>query len=350
MSAEEVVNSGVSQFRGFGHPRESAPYEVSVDPTMQRMLAEVSAGMEAEKVRKEAEMDTPEGRKKAAEAELAEKERKKSNWATRVVMDRKNGWKPIWGTVEDEELRIYTLLDTGEHRFWGTKPTGMGIYEFWDRYDPEVRRYEDRQQETPVNPDAPAGPLIGEPQRTPRPPDKAATEPKRRPGTSMVAPPPPTEPVQRKKVTTKPGRPQKTPDLNPTHRVRKSTTESTTESPEVNRKTRKSLTDKLVAGHRGVEDQTQEVSGTARARGRPTRNKAAVTASSARQETTSEAKRPRGRPATKEKRAGKPPSQEEKSPAVKGNARVTKAPRPPAPSTHTMRTRRAGPAEPLRLR
>ena len=39
----------------------------------------------------------------------------------------------------------------------------MGIDDFWDKYDPEVRRYEDRQQETPVNPDAPTGPLIGEP-------------------------------------------------------------------------------------------------------------------------------------------------------------------------------------------
>lgn len=338
MSAKEVLNSGVGQFRGFGHPSESPPYEVSVDPTMQRMLSELNAGLEAKRLRAEVEMNTPAGRKKAAEVELAEMERKKSNWASRVVIDRGNGWKPIWGTVEDEELSIYTLLDTGEHRFWGIKPIGMGIYEFWDKYDPEVRRYEDRTQETPINPDAPAGPLIGESPRSLPPPSKAAATRKSR----------------------------KPPEINPTHRVRKSTTDSSKVEPsKVDKKLRKSLPQ-------------QKAPTTAHSTSRPTRNKTAVPIADSQQDPATEqgtstpssrprgrpaatkqkpdandedalpSKRPRGRPPTKARLAEKNPKQK-KTTAVRGNARVTKSARPSAPSVHNMRTRRKGPAEILQL-
>lgn len=351
MSAEEVGVLGVATFRGFGHSRGSPHYEVSVDPTMQRMLSELNAETEAKRLRTETAMHTPEGRKKAAEAKLAEKKRKESNWLSRVIIDRGNGWKPIWGTAEDQELRIYTLVDGGEHRFWGTKPLGMGIDDFWYKYDPEVKRYEDRQQETPVNPNAPTGPLIGEPPRSLPSANKVAA--KSRTG-------------------------QRTSEINPTHRTKK----STTKSPKVNKSTRRSLANKVDAGHPELEGQIRDVKviTSAHANSRTTRAKTAGIASSAQQEgptedggsppsklprgrptakakaapkdDTSHPKRPRGRPATKGMTTESPPKQKS-IPAVKGNARVTKSSqaerRPSAPSTHKMRTRREGPAELLQL-
>lgn len=118
------------------------------------------------------------------EPDVKEKER---NWASRVILDRENGWKPIWGSAKDEELRIYTLLDTFEHRFWGIKPIGMTIHEFWHKYDPEVKRYYDRQQETPVNPDAPVGELIGEPPKSLTTEETAAKPVKRRTSKAKAA-------------------------------------------------------------------------------------------------------------------------------------------------------------------
>lgn len=119
------------------------------------------------------------------EPDVREKER---NWAFRVILDRKNGWKPIWpDSAKDEELRIYTLLDTFEHRFWGIKPIGMTMDEFWHKYDPEVKRYHDRQQETPVNPDAPVGELIGEPPKSLTTEETAAKPVKRRASKAKAA-------------------------------------------------------------------------------------------------------------------------------------------------------------------
>ena len=296
----------------------------------------------------EAELKTPEGRKRAAEAKRAEIRRKEMNWGTRVTVDRGNGWKPIWGTEEDEELRVYTLTDDHEHRFWGIKPIGMNIDEFWRKYDPEVRRYDDRQEETPVNPDAPVGPLIGEPPRT--------------------LPP--------KKATAKSRKPQKTPEIDPSHRVRKPTTR--TKKPN---NTRKSLAHQVDAGNLELESEMREMPIPPRVSGRATRTKTAGTASSTRQKQAKEAegttpsKQNQGRPATKAKAAakddtvpikrprGRPPIErkpnqktpkQKKTPAVTGNARVTKSrkaeqPRPSTASTHQMRTRGKGPAEPLRL-
>ena len=271
-------------------------------------------------------MNTPEGRKEAAAAELAERQRKKNNWASRVVIDRGNGWKPIWGIVKDEELQIYTLLDSGEHRFWGTKPVGMAIYDFWDKYDPEVRRYEDRTQETPVHPDAPTGPLIGEPSRKLSAPKKPAAKSRRR---------------------------QKTPEINHTNRVRK----SNKDSPKINKNTRKSIAERLDTEPSRSEDQVREMTGTNPVSSRPTRNKKVTKASGAQQTATKDgdsapSKRPRGRPPIEEKLAKRSPKQK-KTPAVKGNAKVTKSSqtkrRPSAPSVHKMRTRGKGPAELLQL-
>lgn len=129
---------------------------------------------EAHRIQMEAEM----------EPDVREKE---NNWASRVILDRGNGWKPIWGSAKDEELRIYTLLKTFEHRFWGIKPIGMTIHEFWHKYDPEVKRYHDRQQETPVNPDAPVGVLIGEPPKSLTTKETAAKPVKRRASKAKAA-------------------------------------------------------------------------------------------------------------------------------------------------------------------
>ncbi|CAF9940984.1 hypothetical protein IMSHALPRED_002239 [Imshaugia aleurites] len=335
------MNSGVSKFRGFGQPRERPHNETSVDPTLQRMISDINADTEAKRLRIEAEVHTPEGRKKAAEEKLAERKMKERNWISRVIHDRGNGWKPIWGTAEDEELRIYTLVDGGEHRFWGIKPIGMGIDDFWEKYDPEVRRYEDRQQETPVNPDAPAGPLIGEPLRS-LAPEKAAARPRKR---------------------------QKTPEISSTHRVQKST-----------KKTRKSPAHKADAGHPRPEDQMQEAPTAPHASGMTTPKKIADPAPNAQQqpsedggsapstlpqgrpapkakaatkEDTLASKRSRGRPPARRKPTERPPNQK-RTLAVKGNARITKPTkkewlRPSPPSVHKMRTRREGPAEPLQL-
>ncbi|CAD6578950.1 MAG: hypothetical protein ASARMPRED_008902 [Alectoria sarmentosa] len=342
---------------------------VPMNPGMTRAMAATNAHVEAQRLEMEAESNTSDGRKKVAEAKLAERERKESDWLGRVIIDRGNGWKPIWGTAEDQELRIYTLVDGGEHRFWGIKPIGMGIDDFWDEYDPEVRRYEDRQQETPMNPDAPIGPLIGEPPRSFPPSQKVVAKPKKR---------------------------QEAPEINPTQRVRKSITVST--SSKAKNSTRKSLADKIDAGQLTLEDQVREVAETAPASGRSTRNKKAIPASDAQQAATKDegsapskrprgrpivkpkpvannkdalsSSRPRGRPPIKEKLAQKPsrqkrttavkgklvekPPKQQKSTAVKGNARVTKSSqterRPSKPrSTHKMRTRREGPAERLQL-
>lgn len=340
MSVERAVGSDSDLFGRFGYPRERPQNMVPWNPEMARSMAATNAHIEAQRLKMEAEMNTPEGRKKAAETKLAEKKRKEKDWFSRVIIDRGNGWKPIWGTAEDRELRIYTLVNGGKHRFWGIKPIGMGIFEFWDKYDPEVTRYEDRQQETPVDPDAPTGPLIGEPSRSLLSPTKAAAKPRKR---------------------------QKTPEINHTHRVRK----SNKDSPKVNKNTRKSIADKFDAEHSRSEDQARETTGIS---GRSTRNKKAITASGAPQAPMKDgdsvpSKRPRGRPPTKEKLSKKPPKQkktpavkeklaeespkQKKTPAVKGNARVTKSSqpkrRPAAPSTHKMRTRGEGPAELLRL-
>lgn len=343
MDVDQAGDSGRRLLGSIGYPREILQNTVPMDPEMKKGMAAINAHIEAQRAKAEPNLNTPEGRRQAAEAELTEKERKKSNWASRVVIDRGNGWKPIWGTVEDEELKVYTLLDSGEHRFWGIKPIGMGIYEFWDKYDPEVRRYEDRTQETPVNPDAPTGLLIGEPPKSPPSLTTASATSKRR---------------------------QKTPKINPTHRVRKPTAESS----KVNKNTQKFLADKVDARHSGLEDQVREMAGTAPANGRSARNKKAATASGAQQAATKDrdsvpSKRPRGRPPIKEKLAKKSPKQkktpavkgalaetspkQKKTPAVKGNARVTKSSQtkrgPSAPSTHEMRTRGKGPAELLQL-
>lgn len=345
MDGEQAGSPGRSLFARLGYSPEKTPETVPKDVEIMRGMAAVNAHLEAQIAKRQPDLNTPEGRKKAAEAESAERKKKGNNWISRVIIDRGNGWKPIWGSAEDQELRIYTLVKGGIHRFWGVKPIGMGIDYFWETYDPEVKRYEDIQQETPVNPDAPTGPLIGEPPRSPSSTDK---------------------------ITAKPRKRQRAPKINPTNRVRK----SSTESQKVNVNTRKSLADKVGAGESGLQGQVVEVPVAAYADGRPIRNQAAAIASDTERKSatadggSAPTKRPRGRPASRPKPAakdskrprGRPPGKgtqaeklpkQRKTPNFKGDARVTKSQkeksRPSAPSTHKMRTRGAGPAELLRL-
>ena len=291
-------------------------------------------------------MNTPEGRKKAAkeaEAELAEKRR---SWGTRAWALPMDGFVGITDSARDKELKIYTRTYDLKHKFWGIKPVGMAIWDFWDIFDPEVKRYYDANQETPASPEA-----------------------------STVAPPP-TDSPQHIKVTTKPRRRQASLNINSTNRVKK----STIQSPRVNKNTQKSLAHNIDAGHPALEAQIREVPIVTPVSDRTTRKRTAETVANAQQHATEgrssapskprrgrppakaktpakgdtlPPKRPRGRPPVKTKPTEGPPKPK-KTPAVKGNARVTKPPqterrRPPVPSTHKMRTRGKGPAERLQI-
>lgn len=361
------------------------------DPEMQRIADAINAERDAERARQEVEMDTPENRQKASEAKETERERRKINFHFGRAMSShiREGWRQIGEELTDEEIRVYTT-DYSRRRFWGIKPAGMGMYDFWERNDPEVERYDDNIAMTWAHPLIP-------------PPVTAADEniaviwagrglnPDVTPTEPLVAEvPPPTE------ATTKPKRHQKTPDVDSTHRVRKSTTKSRT----ANKNNRKSLADKIDAGHPGPQNPLRDMTETIHAGERTTRNRVAPERSDAQQKSatedensatskrsggrpaviaqpaanseTSTLKRPRGRPAASTRQTtkdqdelppkrprgrppakGKPPKQD-KTPAVKGNARVTKSSqakrhRPVAPSTHKMRTRGEGPAELLQL-
>ena len=341
MSRESLVEwaDGTTKkvtFSNYGDFSDTAP----ANPTMQRIAAEIKA-------QKEAEMNTPENRRKAAEAESAERAQKKHNfhYGRALPTQVMEGWELIGGNRTNEEIRVYTRTYDWKHRFWGIKPIGMTMDDFWERHDPEVARHHDAQQECPLDPEKPLGPLIGEPIEDLPPPIGSAAKPRRR---------------------------QKTPEVNTSHRVRK----STTESPKVNKKNRNSFADEVGVESSGLKDQVRGAPVAIHANGRPTRNKTNVIAPDAEPKSVTEdggsappkrsrgrpvtktksaandSKRPRGRPPTKGKQAGKPPKQK-KTPTVKGNARVTKSkqikPRPSAPSTHKMRSRGEGPAELLRL-
>lgn len=342
MSAEDFMEPDVGKFRGFGRPWETSPDEVSDDPTMQRMILEINADMEARRLR---EMNTPEGRKKAAEKAEAELAERRRSWEARCWALPLHGFIGIRDSAEDKEIKVYTRTYNLKHKFWGIKPVGMTIWDFWDIHDPEVNRYYHANQETPGSPEA-------------------------------TATPPPIDSPQRTKTTMKQRKRQNSSDINPTNRVRK----STTLSPKVNKNSRKSLADKLDSGHSGLEHQMREVPTAVHASGRTSRKMLADTASSTQQQATINegsapsklpqrrptskakgaakddallSKRSRGRPPTKRKLTGGARNQN-KTPAVKGNARVTKSQqterrRPSAPSTHKMRTRGKGPAEPLQL-
>ena len=327
MDAEQAWDARCRQLGTIGRPRENPENLAPMNPELMKGMAAINAHIEALRLEREAEMSSPEGRKKAAKKAKAELAEKRRAWGTRVGAPPLDGFEGIYDSAKDRELKVYTRTYDLKHKFWGVKPVGMTIWDFWDIYDPEVKRYHDANQETPTNPNA------------------------------TMAAPPLTDSTQGNKAAAKPRRRQKSADVNSTHRV----TESTTPSSKINKNPRKPLVDKIESGRSGLENQMRKVDEAARTSGRPTRSKPTATVSGPEQKsartksadtTSSPLKRPRGRPPTKDK-SSKRPSKQKKTPAVKGNARIAKAcqkeSRPPAPSTHKMRTRRAGPAEPLQL-
>ena len=327
MSPEQAVNSNTNLIGNLGHPPESPKNTRPWSPEMAKSMAPMLAHIEAQRLKEEAERNTPEGRKKVAKEAEAEILRKRQRWGTRAWALPLDGFKAIPESAEDQELEIYTRTYDLEHKFWGVKPVGMTIWDFWDIYDPEVTRYHHANEETPATPEpaTATSPLDVQHQRP-----KSKTKSKRRPKPS---------------------------NTKSTHRVTKSTT------PKINKDTRKSLADKIDAETSGLEDQMRVVKGDVRARGRPIRNKKAVAVLSAEEKTVKpkagvrhnvpiQTKRPRGRPAINAKPIQRR-SDVKSIPVVHGKVRVTKSsrkdPPPPAPSTHAMRTRRAGPAESIQL-
>ena len=354
------------------------------DPGMQSIVDRMNAEKDIQTARKEAEMDTPENRQKAAESETAEKERKRIDFHFSRAMPTflKEGWKHLREELTDDEVRVYTT-DYERRRFWGIKPAGMGMYEFWEQNDPEVGRYDDNIAITWANPLIP--PIVTEhDQNNPDiwaglgvNPDSVPPEPPK------ANPPPPTKAAKSR-------RRQESPDTDPTHKIRKP------KAPPPNnnkRSTRKPLAGKTDAGHPRLEAQMPEEQEVAPASKRPSRKKTILTPPDPRPEPATEdevsappkrtrgrpaskanpapkndtslpPKRPRGRPAkakpaTKAKDAslpkrprGRPPGKG-KATAVQGNARVTKSSqserRAVAPSKHKMRTRGKGSAELLQL-
>ena len=346
---------------------ESSSILVPMRPEMQRIVDRINAEKDVERARNEAEMDTPENRQKTAEAQVAERRRRLIDFHASRAIPRfvEEGWKHLRGDHSDEEIRVYTNSNE-RRRFWGIKPAGIDMHDFWDQVDPEVNRYEDMVALTWDNPRIP-------------PPVTAfdANKPVIWAGLGLNPDLPPTEPPIPKptppaKATAKPRKDQKSPSVSPAHRV----TKSMMNPPKVNQRTRKSLASKIDAGHSKLTDQTREVTAGARAdttpkraRGRPAtkakldvqdtiistpkRPRGRPSAKSKRAVNKNDVKRPRGRPPAKEKSIETPLKQKNKTPAVKGNARVTKPSqkrtRPSAPSTHNMRTRGEGPAELLQL-
>ena len=328
MNPQPIVNSNLDLVGNLGQPPEPSKNTIPCSPDMAKSIAAAIAHNDARRLESEAEMDTPEGRQKAAKAAEAELAEKRQAWGARAWALPYDGFKGIPDSAEDKELKVYTRTRDHKHKFWGIKPVGMSIWDFWDIHDPEVKRDDDANQETPATPEP------------------------------STVDPPPINPPQQTRHTAKTRRRQKPSNVNPNHRVKK-----VTPPPKVNDKTRKSLAHKINAGNPGLDDQTRIVDRAIRAHDRPTRNKAAVPASEARQKTVkakpsvqhntpSQPKRKRSRPAVDAKPTERR-SNQMNTPVVQGKARITKSsrkePRPLAPSTHKMRTRRAGPAEPLQL-
>ena len=339
-----------------------------------------------ERARKEARVNTPQNHQKPTEAEEFERARKRLNFHALRALPRfmEEGWKHLDSGSEDEELRVYTT-DFTSRTFWGIKPVGMDMMEFWEQNDPEIRRCEDNIAVTWADPLVPP-PLTASDEQYPVlwagrgvNPDLIPAEP------PIAEAPPPTK-------AAKPRRQKKTPEVNPTHRVRK----SKAPSPKTRKEgTRKSLANQTDAGHSGPEDQIPEEQSSAPATDEPSQSEPAATTPAPQQrgpatgaagpaalkrtrgrpankatpatkpnDASTPSKRTRGRPAKAQPAAkgkdasvpkrprGRPPGKG-KATAVQGNARITKAPqkerRALAPSTHGMRTRGKGTAELLQL-
>ena len=326
MSAEQAATSDVVPFE-FGpppKPQETAPWS----PEMARSMAATIAQIEAQELKRKAEMETPEGRRKAAKGAEADRAEKRRRWGSRVCASPLHGFIGIfdYDSAKDKELQIYTRTYDLKHKFWGIKPAGMTVWDFWDIHDPEVTRYHHANHEIPANT------------------EKSV---------------PPTDLIQHGNSNAK-SRKRQSVNIDLKHKVSK-LAKSQTKSNK-NRKTSSAhKVDSRVSVLGNIR--TDEIKREAGASSKSTRNKMAITASGSEQDSrqakptgqgniiSPQPKKGRGHPPAKEK-STKRKSNQEKTSVVKGNARVTKSSRKgarplSAPSTHQMRTRRAGPVESL---
>ena len=95
-------------------------------------------------------LDDPEDRQKA---EAAEKERRWMDFHIHRAIPRalSEGWEHLRHDYTDVEIRVYTT-NYKRRRFWGIKPAGIGMFDFWEQVDPDVERYDDNVAITWANP------------------------------------------------------------------------------------------------------------------------------------------------------------------------------------------------------
>ena len=263
------------------------------------------------------------------------------------------------------DVRIYTKLKSGEYKYWGVIEDDMDMEDFWAKFDPEDTRYQDDNEDNPLD--------IG----------------------SAETASPSNIPTPRIGVASGVERRQKTPQRNPQHRVQK----SPSVTPQINKRTRRSLGAKEGAEIAGPDKQVRDVpesssksrrsvahlatveesdahatrprrSGAAkntsaknppvqtpgkpRGRGRPRKVQPSIlepTFPSTDLTSSTSAKRKRGRPA-KTKSQSKSSAKPDR-PAAEGKAKITKPKqrkrRSQAPSIHAMRTRAKGPVSGSRI-
>ena len=373
---------------------------VPIDPEMQPVIDSIMAERDAERARKEIEMNTPENRQKAAEAEAAEREDRRIDFHYHRAMPTclDEGWMYLAGERTDQELRVYTT-DYSRRRFWGIKPAGMRMFDFWAQTDPEVTRADDNIAITWADPLIPP-PISAYHQETPVIWAGQGVNPDSIPSN------PPSPKVSPHSKAKRISRRQDSPAINPTHRVRKTPQPSRKSN---KKKARESLADRLDAALSRSEDQIPDEEEAAPVSERTSRSKRHLNTPNAPPEpapskkeppkrrqhhpanetnpvlendTLPPSKRPRHNPANEpnpivpendippvpKRPRGRPPKPKPasnnedtllpkrprgrppgkgKGPAVKGNARVTKP--APAPSNHQMRTRAKGAAKFLEL-
>ena len=220
------------------------------------------------------------------------------------------------------DVRIYTKLKSGEFKYWGVIDDDMDMEDFWAKFDPDNTRYQDDNEDDPLE--------LG----------------------SAETASPSNKLTPRVSAATGLERRQKTPQINPQHRVRK----SPSVTPQINKRTRKSLAAKVGAGIAGLNERTP-VTGAAnntlgigkpRGRGRPRKaeaRNAEPPGPNIDLTSSTPAKRKRGRPA--KTKAKSVPSAKQDRPAAESNSKITKLKRRKqsfqAPSIHAMRTRAKGP-------
>lgn len=236
--------------------------------------------------------------------------------------------EPEPGATPDD-VRVYTKLKNGEYKYWGIRDDDMDIEDFWAKFDPENTRYQDDNEDNPLD----LGSAENESSsHNPTPPVSAAAGLKRR---------------------------QKTPQINPQHRVRK----SPSVTPQSNKRTRKSLAAKVGAGIAGLDKQVPgtgaakdasspnlpvQISGKPRGRGRPRKAQPSIPEPSCPNTDltpSTPVKRKRGRPAKTMVQSKSSAKQDR--PAAESKAKIAKPKqkkqRSQAPSIHAMRTRAKGP-------